>query len=374
MMTKKILVTGGAGFIASHIVDKLVEEGHSVRILDNFEWQVHSGKLPDYLNKNAELIKGDVRNESDIKRALEDIEVVFHEAAAVGVGQSMYEIEKYVQVNTGATAKFLDVLVNGNYDVEKFIVASSMSIYGEGMYECENCGIFSPRLRADEQMESHEWEMRCPKCNSIARPIPTNEDKPLFPTSVYAISKMDQELLSLSIGRAYGIPTVALRYFNVYGPRQSLSNPYTGVAAIFSSRIKNGNPPIVYEDGLQTRDFIDVRDIVRANILVMGSSKANYEMFNVGTGKGTSIAGVARTLAKLYGKEELEPKVVNKYRAGDIRHCYADLTKIKKIGFEPEIGFEEGMRALVEWGETAEAIDRSDEAQEELKKRGLVEE
>lgn len=371
-MEKRILVTGGCGFIGSHIVDRLVDDGNYVRILDSMELQVHNGKKPRYLNSNAELMEGDVRDLDSLKNAIKDIDVIFHDAAAVGVGQSMYEIRKYVDVNTYGTAKLLEILVNEEHDVKKLIVASSMSIYGEGAYECEDCGVVYPKLRPTEQLKSRNWDILCPTCRKKAKAIPTSEEKPLYPTSIYAITKRDQEEMCLVTGKAYEIPTVALRYFNVYGPRQSLSNPYTGVAAIFSSRIKNNNPPIVFEDGLQSRDFIDVNDIVQANLLVMKKDSANYNAFNVGTGKPTSILDVATVLSKLYGKD-IKPEIVNKYRTGDIRHCYADISKIRKIGFEPKVKFGDGMKELVEWGRTQEARDLSEKATQELISRNLVE-
>ncbi|MDI6810228.1 MAG: SDR family NAD(P)-dependent oxidoreductase [archaeon] len=372
----KVLVTGGAGFIGSHLVDELVEMVNEVVVLDNLEPQVHTRSKPEYLNGNATYIFGDVRDKETLRKALEGVEVLFHQAAAVGVGQSMYQIKKYVDVNTMATATLLDILVNEEHDVKKLIVASSMSIYGEGAYECEDCGIVYPELRTEEQLKRREWEMKCPNCGSILKPIPTSEDKPLHPTSIYAITKRDQEEMCLTVGRAYGIPTVALRYFNVYGPRQSLNNPYTGVCAIFSSRIKNNNPPLIFENGLQTRDFVSVHDIVEVNILAMKSSNANYEVFNVGTGKAVNILVVAQMLIRLYDKDkELEPEITKKYRAGDIRHCFADISKIRnKMGYKPKVDFEEGMKELVEWGEREEAVDRFGEAHEELKVRGLVEE
>ena len=365
-----VLVTGGAGFIGSHIVDALVGE-HEVTIYDNFEPQVHRTE-PDYLNKNAETIRADVRDRESLKSAVADADIIFHQAAMVGVGQSMYQIERYVDVNTLGTAKLLEILANEEHDVRKLIVASSMSIYGEGAYKCEDCGVTYPSLRTEDQMKSREWEMRCPECGKAATPVPTSEEKPLQPTSIYAISKKDQEEMSLAVGRAYGIPTVALRYFNTYGPRQALSNPYTGVCAIFSSRIKNNNPPIVFEDGLQTRDFISVHDIASANLLVMENSRADYEVYNVGTGTPVSILKIAETLAELY-ERDLKPEVVNRFRQGDIRHCYADISKIRRLGFEPSMSFEDGMQELVAWGETQDADDRSDVAFEELKERGLVE-
>lgn len=366
----KILVTGGAGFIGSYLVDKLVDK-HEVTIYDNFEPQVHKTE-PDYLNTDAKLIRADVRDKESLKSAVMDSEIIFHQAAMVGVGQSMYQIERYMDVNTLATAKLLDILANEEHDIKKLIVASSMSIYGEGAYECDDCGVVYPTLRSEEQLKSRQWEMTCPNCNRIVNPIPTDENKPLQPTSIYAISKKDQEEMSLAVGRAYGIPTVALRYFNTYGPRQALSNPYTGVCAIFLSRIKNNNSPIVFEDGLQTRDFVSVHDIIAANILVMKKSQADYEMFNVGARSPVSILEIAATLNDLYGKD-LKPHVVNQYRSGDIRHCYADTKKIRRLGFEASVTLEDGMRELVSWGEAQEAEDRSDLAFEELKEKGLVE-
>lgn len=366
----KILVTGGAGFVGSHLVDELAKK-HEVIIYDNLEPQVHKS-IPDYLNSGAEFVREDIRNRAKLKDAAAECEVVFHQAAMVGVGQSMYQIEKYMDVNTMGTAKLLDILANEEHDVKKLVVASSMSIYGEGKYECSECGVIYPPLRSNEQLKKREWEMKCPSCGREVKPVPTDENKPLQPTSIYAISKKDQEEMCLAVGRAYGIPTVALRYFNIYGPRQALSNPYTGVCAIFSSRIKNNNPPIIFEDGLQTRDFISVHDIVKANLLVMEKSGADYEVFNVGTGKPVSILDIARTLSRLYGKA-LKPEIVNKFRAGDVRHCYADVSKLKKLGFKPSISFGGGMHELVEWGITQEAEDRSEAAYQELKERGLVE-
>ncbi|MFH0863358.1 MAG: SDR family NAD(P)-dependent oxidoreductase [Candidatus Altiarchaeota archaeon] len=373
-MKKSILVTGGAGFIGSHIVDGLVERGHSVRILDCLDPQVHGigRKRPDYLNPKAEFIEGDVRDRPSLKKALQDVDVVFHEAAAVGVGQSMYQIEHYTSVNSLGAAVLLDEIVNGSHGIRRMIVASSMSIYGEGAYECDSCGRITPDFRPPKQLEGHEWGMKCPTCGKPAKPIPTPEEKPLRPTSVYAIGKRDHEELFLSVGKAYGIPSVALRYFNVFGPRQSLSNPYTGVCAIFQSNIKNDNPPVIYEDGLQTRDFIDVRDIVRANMIALESSKADYEMFNVGSGRPTSVLHIAETFARLYGKK-IKPEIKNKFRAGDIRHCFADISKIKKVGYKPTISFEDGLAGLVQWGRKQDAVDMSQKALNELAERNLLE-
>ena len=367
----RILVTGGAGFIGSHLVDALVKAGHAVRVLDCLEPQVHGHERPDYLNTGAEYLDGDVRNRDLLRKALQGIEVVFHEAAMVGVGQSMYQIERYVSANVLGTAILLDVIVNDKIPLKRLIVASSMSIYGEGQYVCAACGPIAPSLRPTAQLQQGDWEMCCPHCQQTARPQPTSETKPLIPTSVYAVTKRDQEELCLSVGRSYRIPTVALRYFNVYGLRQALSNPYTGVCAIFSARIKNHHRPIVFEDGGQTRDFIDVRDIVQANLLVMTHPEAADGAFNVGTGRPTSILEIARTLSRLYGIS-VEPQLMKKFRAGDIRHCAADVSRLRALGFVPSVTLEDGLRDLVAWGRQVEAQDRVETAAQELEARGLT--
>ncbi|MBN2331279.1 MAG: NAD-dependent epimerase/dehydratase family protein [Candidatus Aenigmarchaeota archaeon] len=367
----KVLVTGGAGFIGSHLVDRLVGDGHEVIVIDSLEEQVHGSRKPDYLNDGAKYHFASIHNDGLVQKILDGVEVVFHQAAAVGVGQSMYEIGRYVDMNTLGTAKLLGSIARMKDKIKKLIVASSMSIYGEGAYECDACGMVYPDLRTDEQLARRDWEMKCPSCGKPVRKVATSEDKPLKPTSVYAITKRDQEELCLTVGRAYGIPAVSLRYFNVYGPRQSLSNPYTGVAAIFSSRLKNGNPPIIFEDGNQSRDLVSVHDIVEANIIAMKSREADFRSFNVGTGNTVTIMQVARTLADLLGKD-IEPVIAGKYRSGDIRHCFADIGSIRKLGFEPKVGFKEGVRELVEWSEGQQATDRYDQAKQELSERGLI--
>ena len=369
----KILVTGGCGFVGSHLVDRLVEKGHEVSVYDILEPQVHGNKKPSCLNKHASYTYGDIRDAVKFKRSLKGIEIIFHEASQVGVGQSMYEIKRYVSHNSYGTAVLLDLLVNdARHKVKKLIVASSMSIYGEGAYECRRCGKVYPRLRKKEQMASGDWDMKCPICGINVKSIPTDEMKPLFPTSVYATTKRCQEEMCIQIGTAYKIPTVALRYFNIFGPRQSLSNPYTGVAAIFMSRIKNSKPPVIFEDGKQSRDFIYVSDIVDANILAMGKKEANYECFNVGTGIPHSILEIAQKISASYN-ENLVPRVLNKFRAGDIRHCYADIGKIrKKLGFSPKVSFEEGIKRLIKWSDSQIAVDLTKAAHSQLKKKGLA--
>lgn len=369
----RVIVTGGAGFVGSHVVDHLVDHDYDVTVVDNLTDQVHDRK-PAYLNDNAQYVWGDVRDRDLMIDLLEDADILNHQASAVGVGQSMYEIEHYVDINTLATARLLDVIVNEGIDLQRMVVASSMSIYGEGGYLCPACGESRhPSLRDDEQMTRGEWEHACVACDTALKPRPTPETKPRDATSIYAITKKDQEEMMRSIGRAYDIPTVGLRYFNIFGSRQALDNPYTGVCAIFSSRIKNDNPPLVFEDGQQTRDFIHVSDVARANRLAIESDVRDAAI-NVGTGSPTTIDEVARTLIDLYGKADtLEPEIADDYRQGDIRHCYADTTHATEvIGFEADVGFEEGMRELVAWGTEQDAEDNFNQAHKELADKGLV--
>ena len=369
-----VLVTGGAGFVGSHLVDALVEKGHRVRILDNLTPQVHGPerKAPDYLNPDAEFIQGDILDTDTVRKALKEIEVVYHLAAAVGVSQSMYEIRAYTECNSLGGAVLLEEIVNARNRVEKVVVASSMSIYGEGRYECGDCGKVAPKLRPIEQLRAREWEMKCPSCGSTVKPIPTDEDKPLHPTSVYAITKRDHEEMYLTVCLSFGIPCVSLRYFNIYGPRQALSNPYTGVAAIFSSRLLNGHPPVIYEDGLQKRDFTHVSDIVRASVLAMERSEGDYQALNVGTGRPLSVLDVANLLIEKLNPE-IAPRIAGQFRGGDIRHCYGDITRIRDLlGYEPQVRFEEGISALTDWVREQTAVDAFEKAHEELSNKGLT--
>ena len=368
----RILVTGGCGFIGSHLVDRLIQDGHDVKVYDFLEPQVHGNRRPAYLNEEAEYVYADIRDKEKLKKSIKGVEVIFHEASQVGVGQSMYQIEKYVSHNSYGTAVLLDLIVNSKNKIKKIIAASSMSIYGEGAYKCKTCSVVYPQLRQEKQLKKKDWDMKCPHCGRNVADMPTPETKPLFPTSIYSTSKRCQEEMCLVVGISYKIPTVALRYFNAYGPRQSLNNPYTGVCAIFLSRIKNNHQPLIFEDGLQSRDFIYVSDIVEANILAMEKKQADYGFFNVGSGEPHSILEIAQKSVQLYGKK-ITPKIMNKYRAGDIRHCYADTTKItSKLEFFPKVGFEKGMRLLFEWSQNQEAVDLTYKAQVELKKRGLA--
>jgi dTDP-L-rhamnose 4-epimerase len=369
----KVLVTGGAGFVGSHLVDGLLAAGHEVRVLDSLEPQVHGPgrERPAYLSSEAELIVGDVRDRDAVARALEGVEVVYHEAAAVGVGQSMYEIERYVSVNSLGGAVLLEELVARRDRIRRVVVASSNTLYGEGAYRDVEGGVVHPSLRTDEQLAERRFELSDASGRPL-KPIATPESKPLQPTSIYAITKRDHEEMFLAVGSAYGIPTVVLRYFCIFGTRQALSNPYTGVVAIFSSRLLHRRPPPVFEDGLQTRDFVHVSDIVRANLLALSSERAVGGVYNVGTSRATSILEVADLLSRAIGVE-VSPDLVGKYRAGDIRHCFADVALAERdLGFRPEMSLEAALPDFLEWlgGQTAE--DCSDAAVQELAARGLT--
>jgi len=368
-----ILVTGGAGFVGSHLVDALVEKGHRVRILDSLVEQVHGGKKPAYLNEHAEFIYGDVCDKEAVAKSIDGVDVVYHQAAAVGVVQSMYEIPRFVKSNDFGTAVLLDEISKRRDKIKKIIVASSMSIYGESTNLCEKCDKeFFPELRSEEQLANHLWEFSCEVCGSELKPIGTREDKPLCPTTVYAVNKWAQEQYCLTFGRAYKIPTVALRYFNILGTRQSLSNPYTGICAIFSSRLLNNERPLIFEDGNQTRDFVHVSDIVQANLLALDSDKADYEAINVGTGEAFSVRMIAESIAKGLGKE-ITPEISEKYREGDIRHCIANISKAKSLlGYEPKVGLADGLREILEWVKVQRPDDKVAIATEELASRALV--
>ena len=373
LKNRHVLVTGGAGFIGSHLVDALVANGHQVCVLDALVPQVHGvDAVPLYLNPKVEFVRGDVCSRELVDKALEGIDVVFHEAAEVGVGQSMYEIERYVRANDLGTAVLLEAILARQPQIQKLVVASSMSIYGEGAYNCSTCGLVNPQLRPSEQLLARRWELECETCGKSLTPAGTTEDKPLFPTSVYAVTKQDQEQFCLAVGRSYKIPTVALRYFNVYGTRQALSNPYTGVCAIFSSRLLNGNRPMIFEDGEQTRDFVHVSDIVQANLLAMETDRADYQAVNIGTGVPTSVSAVCYLLADGLGVE-IQPEIVGRYREGDIRHCVADISKARALlGYEPRVALQAGIPELLTWVRVQAAQDQVEGATAELESRQLV--
>jgi dTDP-L-rhamnose 4-epimerase len=368
-----VLVTGGAGFVGSHLVDALLAQGHAVRVLDNLDPQVHGPdrKPPHWLSSGAQLCVADVRDRAAIREALSDIQVVFHLAAAVGVAQSMYEIEHYVSVNSGGAAVLLEELVERRQQLRRVIVASSMSLYGEGACRDIAGTPVHPGLRPTTQLEARRWEPEDAAGQALTA-VPTPESAPLTPTSIYAITKRDHEEMFLAIGSAYGIPTVALRYFNVFGPRQALGNPYTGVVAIFSSRLLNGRAPILFEDGAQSRDFVHVADVVRANLLAMEQDAAVGRVYNVGTGQARTVRDVATALARVLGVA-IQPDVTGRFRAGDIRHCFADVSRIEReLGFAARKSFDDGLRELLGWLRSQTADDYVEHAREELVRRGLA--
>jgi dTDP-L-rhamnose 4-epimerase len=372
-MGKRILITGGAGFIGSHLADELLFAGHSVRAYDNLSSQVHGPDAgrPDYLADDVELVVGDVRDARALRRALDGIDAVFHLAAVVGVGQSMYEVARYTEVNNVGTATLLDLLARR--PVEKLVVASSMSVYGEGMYEDADGQRVPGPERTLSQLKRGQWELVDDEERPLV-PVATPEEKSCALPSVYALSKYDTERLSLIVGRAYGIPTVAMRFFNAYGPRQALSNPYTGVLAIFAARLLNDRPPLINEDGRQRRDFVSVHDVARACRLAMDSRQADGVALNVGSGRSLSVAEVAERLAGALGKERMTPELTGKYRVGDIRHCFADITRARQlIGYEPQTSFAQGVEELAGWlSDQESAVDRVEAAREELAARGLA--
>lgn len=374
MTRDPVLVTGGAGFIGSHVVDRLVENGRRVRVLDALEPQVHDGAA-GYRNAGAEYLVGSVLDPQLVSSALEGIETVIHLAAQVGVGQSMYDLGRYVRDNCLGTAVLLEALADRRDAVRTLIVASSMSIYGEGLYSCETCKAEDVRVvRTEDALRERRWEPVCRVCASEVQSHPTTERKELETDSIYAVTKRDQEELCLVFGRAYGIRTIALRFFNVYGARQSLSNPYTGVAAIFISRLLNGRPPLVFEDGLQSRDFIHVEDIARAVELALSAADVGDVALNVGSGVPTTVLDVANVLSDALDFKGA-PEIVHRYRHGDIRHCYADIGAARNaLGYKPRVSFRDGMSELVEWiaREAPRADDRTERSTAELIKRRLV--
>ncbi len=371
-MTSRILVTGGAGFIGSHVVDQLLARGYDVRVYDSLIPQVHGIHGARYVPGNAELIRADVRDRSSLQRALLGVDAVVHLAAEVGVGQSMYEIDRYVNTNTLGTAILLQLLSEGTTEVSRLVVASSMSIYGEGAYRCEEHGTVSPRPRAEAALAAKRWLVQCPFCGAEVAPVPTPETKPLIPTSVYAVSKMDQEMLSLTVGDAYGIGVMALRIFNTYGPRQALANPYTGIGAIFSSRLLNDRAPLLFEDGQQLRDFVHVTDVARAFVTALENTEVTGVACNIGSGSPVTVAEIARYLARALGKD-IDPEITGNFRAGDIRHCWADTALAEReLGFSAQTPFAEGVDDLIRWLTEKSPEDRSDQAHAELIAHGLT--
>jgi dTDP-L-rhamnose 4-epimerase len=372
-MAKTILITGGAGFIGAHVANELLTRGYRVRALDELTAQVHgpARRRPSYLHPDVELIEGDVRDPAAVARALEKVDAVFHLVALVGVGQSMYQMTEYTSVNCLGTTALLEAITGGN-PVERIIVASSMSIYGEGVYRNSRGEVRAPAERSMERIKAGDWEVR-DESGEVLIPEPTPEDKAPQLSSVYALSKYAQERLCLMVGRSYGIDAVALRFFNTYGPYQALSNPYTGVLSNFASRVLNGRPPLIYEDGLQKRDFVSVYDVARACRLALEKKEAAGCAINISSGVPMTVLECAQRTVRAIGRGDIEPEVTGKYRAGDIRHCYADIRRAREVlGFEPQVKLEQGLEDLAAWLEEQTAEDRAVEARAELAARGLM--
>jgi dTDP-L-rhamnose 4-epimerase len=369
---RQVLITGGAGFIGSHLADELLAHGYRVRVLDKMAAQVHGdgARRPDYIDERVELVVGDVTDRDALARALRGVDAVYHFAAAVGVGQSMYEVAHYTEVNNLGTAILLEALIAK--PVQRLVLASSMSLYGEGLYRTREGEICEAGERSLEQLRRGDWELHAPD-GSALEPVATPETKTPALASVYALSKFDQERMGLMIGRAYNLPVVALRFFNAYGPRQALSNPYTGVLAIFAARLLNDSGPRIFEDGLQQRDFVSVYDVARACRLALETPDAAGEVFNIGSGEAHSVRDIATRLARVLGKEQLAPEIIGKYRVGDIRHCFADIAKARRVlGYEPRVRLDEGLAELSAWLESQAAVDRVAQASAELSARGLT--
>jgi dTDP-L-rhamnose 4-epimerase len=371
-MAKTVLITGGAGFIGSHLTDQLLARGYSVRILDNLSKQVHGPRpqRPPYLDSDAELLVADVRDATAVQRALRGVDRVCHLAAAVGVGQSMYQVDEYTSVNNLGTATLLQALIER--PVERLVVASSMSIYGEGSYRGPDGRQAQPCARKVAQLKAKDWEVRS-ATGEVLTPVPTPETKPPLLGSVYALSKFDQERMCCMVGEAYDIPTIALRFFNVYGPRQALSNPYTGVLAIFAARLMNGNRPLLFEDGQQQRDFVSVHDVARACCAALDAPPARSAVLNIGSGHAYRIREIAERLASVIGRPNLKPELTGNYRVGDIRHCFADIALARDVlSYAPRVSFEAGLIELAQWLEHEVATDQVSEAHAELAARGLT--
>jgi dTDP-L-rhamnose 4-epimerase len=370
-LSDRILITGGAGFIGSHLARHLLREGHEVRALDRLDPQVHPEReRPDYLDPEVELIQGDVRDPGAVAEALLGVDAVVHLAARVGVGQSMYEIADYCSVNTVGTGVLLEALIER--PVRRLVVASSMSIYGEGLYRGADGRVAEAVERDRGRLERGEWEPVSPDRHSLA-PAPTPESKRPSLSSVYALNKYDQERMCLLFGSSYGVPTTALRFFNVYGPDQALSNPYTGVLAIFGGRLLNDRAPLIFEDGEQRRDFVSVHDVAHACALALERDGAAGRAVNVGSGKSITVREIARRLAQVTNREHIEAEVTGRYRVGDIRHCFADIATAREVlGYEPRVALDDGMAGLAEWLEGQTVDDRVDSAHGELAARGLT--
>ena len=376
-MIKSILITGGAGFIGSNIALKLIDKGYSITVLDNLSKQIHGEYSNDSYLFNlilgkVKFIKGDVRNRKDWKEALKGQNAVIHLAAETGTGQSMYQIQKYSEVNIGGTSLLLDILANEKHQIEKVIIASSRAIYGEGRYECTSHGEVYPFSRKELDLIKGAFECTCPFCGREVKLLSTSEYAKIEPQSIYGISKYTQEQLSMVAGKSLNIPVVAFRYQNVYGPGQSLSNPYTGILSIFSTQIKNNNSINIFEDGKESRDFVYIEDVSKATILGLENDTANFNVYNVGSGESVSVSKIAEKLVQLYNSN-VEINITGNFRLGDIRHNYADLKKIKKdLKFMPQYSFEQGITQFTKWVNSQEiSKDLYSNSICELKNKGL---
>jgi dTDP-L-rhamnose 4-epimerase len=369
---KQVLITGGAGFIGSHLSDELLRCGYRVRVLDNLAAQVHgqAATVPAYMSADVEMMIGDVRDAQVVRRALEDVDAVFHFSAAVGVAQSMYQVARYTEINNLGTATLLEALIDR--PVERLVVASSMSLYGEGLYRSPGGRYITDAERSLEQLKRKDWELHDADGGRL-EPVPTPETKPPSLASIYALSKYDQERMCLMIGAAYGIPTVALRFFNVYGPRQALSNPYTGILAIFSARLLNERAPLIFEDGNQRRDFVHVRDVAVVARLALEVPAAAGRALNVGSGLSHSILEIANKLAAVINRNHIAPEITSRYRAGDIRNCFSDITLARRLlDYKPQYTLDQGLAEFAGWVEGQAPLDRVGLATRELETRGLT--
>jgi len=369
----KVLITGGAGFIGSHTADELLNRGYEVRVLDLLDPQVHGqrSEFPDYVNPAVDVLRGDVRDPGDVREALQGVDAVFHFAAFTGVGQSMYDLRSYVDTNCTGTATLLEAIVKEAFPISRLVLASSRAVYGEGTHECPVCGFVYPPTRRREDMDRGQFDVLCPTCGSVVRAVATAEDRPLLPCSVYAWTKRHQEDLCHHVSSTHGLPITCLRYFNVYGSRQSLKNPYTGVVSIFYSRLMAGQPISLYEHGKPGRDFVHVSDVARANVLALEADVEPGSCINVGSGVESTILDIANALAETTGRSaDLQDR--GEFRVGDIHSCYADLTRARRfLGYEPKVSLREGMAEFGRWAQGEDSVDQYQKTVEELESHGL---
>lgn len=373
ILRSSVLVTGGAGFIGSRLCQELYKLGYDVIVYDNLSEQVHGskGELPSNIKDKVQFIKGDIRDRELLKKVIAKVDMIVHLASETGVGQSMYLVEKYLDVIVRGTGVLWDVLTNEKNNVKKVVLSSSRAVYGEGSYQCINCGIVYPESRQEEALRKAQWGLKCPHCGEALLVCPTDENALLKPVSIYAIGKRTQEDICMVMGKALKIPVSILRYQNVYGPGQSLNNPYTGILSIFTSKIKSGKCIQVYEDGNESRDFVHVNDVVQGTLRALESHKADYNIFNIGSGIRTTVLEIAQLITQ-YINPSLSPVITGKYRVGDIRHCYADISKAKNLlGYDPQVRIDQGIIDFLSWTDSESYSDLSETAERELEIRGL---